>query len=178
VVLRHHHQDPGQGRLQDDRRHLDQDGHPDRHHHRSRTVTKTQCVATSTVCANKWKKDEIPDELTNAERLQYGLPPRGPGEKRKRTFWGGGGNNGPSCTPTTVVTTATTTKTVPGTVTVSSTSCYLTKTNTAYNTKTTTATSTCWTTTKGPAVTKTVACATATTTTVRTTATVTKKCYW
>lgn len=127
----------------------------------TRTVTVSACVATKTICANKWKKDEIPDELTNAERMQYGLPPRSPGQKRKRTFWIDF-NTGPSCTPTTVISTGTVTKTVPGTVTVSSTSCYLTSTKTAYNTKFTTYTATCWSTVKGAAVTKTTSCATAT----------------
>lgn len=144
----------------------------------SRTVTVTQCAATKTICANKWKRSEIPEDLTNAQLIQLGLQPRGPREKKKRTWWLHDDPPAPSCTPTTITSTATSTKTVPGTVTATTTSCYLTSTKWVYNTQYTTYTSTKWSTTAGPPVTKTKDCLYPATTTIKTTATVTKNCYW
>lgn len=138
------------------------------------TRTLTVCAATSTVCANKWKKDEIPKHLTNAERMQLGLPLRSPQEE-KRFFW----PVGPSCTPTTVSSTAWVTKTTAPCATTNVQSCLLTKTSYIPTITLVTKTSTCYSTITAPPVTSTKPCSNPTTTvTVRTTATVTSKWCW
>ncbi|RSH88363.1 uncharacterized protein EHS24_000902 [Apiotrichum porosum] len=129
-----------------------------------KTVTKTTSTVTAACTpTHKYKKrQEVPEEMTNAERLRRHLPLKAPAVKR-----GGSPPTNPSCTPKTVTSTAIVTNTNEACSTSTATSYYCTKTSvyTSICYTTVKSTSTAVSTKPAQTVTSTAACAPTTTTT-------------